>query len=1043
MIKRILALLLSITMLVSAGAFAVMAAGEFPDVSGDHANSEAIKHYVEAGVINGYPDGTFGPDKPITRGEFVKMLMVMHGSENANTEGVKTGFPDVDASEGKEAHWAHPYIKTAVDLKIINGYEDGTFRPDNNVKYEEAIKMMVCYLGGESAAKDKADAANLPIYPEGYIRVANEKLMNVNISSSMGEYSSRADIAQLLYNSKDVQLKTPTIIPSFGGGGGGGGGSFGGGSTITYTLDQSISMGRNWIGSRDGVVVAASKLDGNGIKQQYFIDGDETGIITREGLRDTISAYQLIVKMDIPVAGYDYVLFTNEMRDTTYYNFLGHHVSVNFIYNGDRDAFYIRAISSLQESDTVGSIESGIILKAKTDAYNANAAETGNYGIIYYNAKTDKEITLKLPLDLNNLKVIYNERIVDTSPAPTGTPFESINDLIPENGTISYVKADRNTYRLIRVTDIETYVAGTIITSVPRGIEDKYRKDTDGTTPLRLTLDDSSNSGIDLTVKNTSGNDVAVSSIRKGNVLNVAASKCGKYINATVYTNTLTNQKIVGISDEEGIAFEGNITKYYPYSDYYKAYVKDGVDIELTDRVTVCLNAAGEITWLEETEPVYTIGYLKTAYVDTTQEPNVIKVEVITGGSTPIRKNYNITNTTKVGTPSVEGETYIAGTKVKYSDMNALLDVIKAQAAIINSGKSGYSINATVAQPIRYVANGSNIELLETMVLDTDNKFVGTALTYSVDEGNKFSGDNTQFMASSDATYIFVPNDRNWSASIYKMGTASQVSSKLISNAKYNVEPYFVPNASGGFARKVFVIYNENIDAQPNYRSETIIVENKTPGLDESGGAIYTITPKAGYGNSQNSYNTAYSNINAYVLDANFERMVDDQGNYIKREVQKGDVIRFGYTPGGSIKNIEIVFDISEALDARKIVTYDNSGNSVVYDTFPYKSLVHYYGRVGLITLVPNNPEFCKLSVGVGQTSDLFVGANYTTQGVLLNTYEADGDVTFEAKTMDDLNAGDMVYVWQYYSGGIKFKYIYAVRYETDLMSQYEQENTP
>ncbi len=1043
MIKRILALILSIAMLVSVGAFAAeVSDGSFPDVSEEHTNSEAIKHYAEAGVINGYPDGTFGPDKPITRGEFVKMLMVYAGNEKANTEGVVTGFSDVDAAEGKEAHWAHPHIKTAVDLKIVNGYPDGTFRPDDNVKYEEAIKMMVCYLNGEDAAKDKVKGTDLDVYPEGYIRVANEKLMNVNLSSALGENASRADVAQILYNSKDIQKisntttgNKPVIAPSIGGGGGSFGGG-GGGNVIAYTLDQSISMGRNWMGKRDGTVVAASKIDANGRKVQYFL---EDNIITREGLRDTISAYQLIVKMDAPVAGCDYVLFTNDSRSMTYYNFLAHKVEVNFIYNGDADAFYIRAISSLQESDTIGTLNSDAILKAKTDEYNTT--ETESYGIVYYNSGNDREGTIKLPRELNNLKVIYNERIVDTSATPL-----TIDDFIPKNGTISYVKEDRNTYKLIRITDVDTYVAGSIITSVPRGIDDKYRKQSDGITPLRLTLDDRSESGVDLTVKNASGTEMAVSSIRKGNVLVVAKSKCETYVNVTVYSSTMTNQKIVGMSDEEGLAVEANVTKYYPYSDYYKAYVKNGVDIELADRVTVCLSAAGEVVWLEETEPVYTIGYLKKAVIDTTQEPNIIKVEVITGGSTPMLRNYNLNNTTKIGTPSVVGEEYIAGTKTKYSDMNELLDVIKAQAAIINSGKSGYSINAAVAQPIRYVSNGSNIELLETMALDTDNKFTGTALTYSAGTNGKFSGTNVQYSASSDATYIFVPNNRNWAVNIYKMGTASQVNSptqKLINYGKYNVEPYFVPTANG-FARKVFVIYNENIDAQPNYRSETIIVESKQRILDGSGTEVYTIYPKTEYGNSKASYNTvSLSSINAYVLDANFERMRDGQGEYIRREVMPGDVIRFGYAPGGAIMNIEILFDISANLESRKAIAYNNRGGTIPLDEVEFEE-PYYYGRVGLITNVPNNPEFCRLSIGVGQASDLFVGANYGSQRVLLNTYDEEEQTsTWEVKTMNDLNAGDMVYVWQYYSGGLNFKYIYAVRYETDLMSLYNVENTP
>ena len=142
MMKRVVSLLLAIAMLVSICAFAE-GTGVFPDVETEHKNSLAISFLSNKGIINGYEDGTFKPGNPITRGEFVKMLMVYAGNEKANTAGVVTGFPDVDAAEGREAHWAHPYIKTATGLKIINGYPDGTFRPDDNVKLKEAVKMVL------------------------------------------------------------------------------------------------------------------------------------------------------------------------------------------------------------------------------------------------------------------------------------------------------------------------------------------------------------------------------------------------------------------------------------------------------------------------------------------------------------------------------------------------------------------------------------------------------------------------------------------------------------------------------------------------------------------------------------------------------------------------------------------------------------------------------------------------------------------------------------------------------------------------------------
>ena len=274
---------------------------------------------------------------------------------------------------------------------------------------------------------------------------------------------------------------------------------------------------------------------------------------------------------------------------------------------------------------------------------------------------------------------------------------------------------------------------------------------------------------------------------------------------------------------------------------------------------------------------------------------------------------------------------YTGTLTAKYTVAKAKLTVSGTKAA--NKLYNG-NTNADFAQPIRYVVSGNNIEILETMALDTPNKFKSAKFTYTEDEGKKFEGEiNGQTVAfsagASDITYIFVPNDRkSHAANIYKMGTFSQVSPtnnpKIIPYGKYNIEPYFVPNANGGFDRKVFVIYNENIDAQPNYRSETIVVE-KREQKENSGAYVWTITPKSGYGNSKSSYNTvSLSSINAFVLDANFERMRDEHGNYIKREVMPGDVIRFGHAPGGAIMNLEILYDISEDLENRKEITYDN-----------------------------------------------------------------------------------------------------------------------
>ena len=52
-------------------------------------------------------------------------------------------------------HWAAGYINTAASLGIINGYGDGKFGPEDTVTYEQAVKMVVCALGYETMAVDR------------------------------------------------------------------------------------------------------------------------------------------------------------------------------------------------------------------------------------------------------------------------------------------------------------------------------------------------------------------------------------------------------------------------------------------------------------------------------------------------------------------------------------------------------------------------------------------------------------------------------------------------------------------------------------------------------------------------------------------------------------------------------------------------------------------------------------------------------------------------------------------------------------------------
>ena len=89
------------------------------------------------GIVKGYEDGTFRPNQPVSRAEFVVLLSRIH-----ELEAGEKSFPDVP-----KTHWAYDAIAAAGAAGWINGYEDGTFRPNQSVKRIEAVKMINNMLG--------------------------------------------------------------------------------------------------------------------------------------------------------------------------------------------------------------------------------------------------------------------------------------------------------------------------------------------------------------------------------------------------------------------------------------------------------------------------------------------------------------------------------------------------------------------------------------------------------------------------------------------------------------------------------------------------------------------------------------------------------------------------------------------------------------------------------------------------------------------------------------------------------------------------------
>ena len=127
----------------------------FSDVAYDKWYNNAISTMAKAGIVEGYPDGTFRPNEPITRAEFA--AIASRFSKASLT--VRSSFSDVEPS-----YWAYDEISLAEQLGWVNGYPDGTFRPKQDITRAETMTLVNRML--ERAVEEPGMLENMHVWPD-------------------------------------------------------------------------------------------------------------------------------------------------------------------------------------------------------------------------------------------------------------------------------------------------------------------------------------------------------------------------------------------------------------------------------------------------------------------------------------------------------------------------------------------------------------------------------------------------------------------------------------------------------------------------------------------------------------------------------------------------------------------------------------------------------------------------------------------------------------------------------------------------------------
>ncbi|PZD96157.1 hypothetical protein DNH61_09625 [Paenibacillus sambharensis] len=177
----------------------------FADISGHWANS-AISRAAQAGIVMGYNDGSFRPNKSTTRAEFVVMAARAFQWE---ADGSSEGFKDA----GKIPDWAAEAVNAAAAKGIISGYPDGTFQPNKELTRQELAVIIAKLLQlnvEKSSVPGFRDADHIDAWAQDYVAAVVEAgLMNGVGGSRFApvQPATRAEVIAMLVKGMEYQSK--------------------------------------------------------------------------------------------------------------------------------------------------------------------------------------------------------------------------------------------------------------------------------------------------------------------------------------------------------------------------------------------------------------------------------------------------------------------------------------------------------------------------------------------------------------------------------------------------------------------------------------------------------------------------------------------------------------------------------------------------------------------------------------------------------------------------------------------------------------------
>ncbi|WP_193196164.1 S-layer homology domain-containing protein [Nostoc sp. MG11] len=182
----------------------------FTDIVG-HWAEVFIRALMSMDLTHGFADGSYQPDKPMTRAQYAALVAV---SFNPTPKRPAPDFTDVPQN-----FWAYNALKIAASGGFVSGFSDRTFRPDQNVQRLQVIVSLVNGLGlsttNNNALKVYSDRQAIPEYAQTAVATATQQRIIVNYPDSKllepSRSATRAEVAAMIYQALVAIKRTPAI----------------------------------------------------------------------------------------------------------------------------------------------------------------------------------------------------------------------------------------------------------------------------------------------------------------------------------------------------------------------------------------------------------------------------------------------------------------------------------------------------------------------------------------------------------------------------------------------------------------------------------------------------------------------------------------------------------------------------------------------------------------------------------------------------------------------------------------------------------------